>query len=436
MKIQLPNPPLQATADAARLTELPSLAIVLEQIQEQLAVKRQLGLLSITVLSEGSQDSKNSWSTYESILREISVFLGRFLTNRLRQSDVLLDPLVAGNTYVVLLGPPRQNRLLDRTDLIRVRHRLCRGIKAHLSKALPSEDISNFGIYLGGALMNHNDGVDSRRIIYRGLEQAFADALSQRESEERTHAVRLQRLIRSEQVETVYQPVVDLVEQRVLGYEALTRVPGTAFKSPERLFKVARDNGALWAIERLCRNTALKNLPSLEPGQKLFLNIEPDSFNDPDLRMSGFPELLQRVGLTPDRVVFELTEHAIVEDFSALRESLNDVRAAGYQLAMDDVGSGYAGLQAIAEIRPDFLKVDMSLVRNLHLDPIKSELIRTIRRFTDSTSIALIAEGVEQMVELEKLREVGVRCAQGFLFARPGSPPEVPDWEKLTLVDR
>ena len=83
-------------------------------------------------------------------------------------------------------------------------------------------------------------------------------------------------------------------------------------------------------------------------------------------------------------------------------------------------------MQAIAEIQPDYLKVDMSLVRNLHRDPIKRELIETIRRFSDSTGITLVAEGVESAEELETLALVGVQCAQGYLFAKPDSPPKNP----------
>ena len=98
---------------------------------------------------------------------------------------------------------------------------------------------------------------------------------------------------------------------------------------------------------------------------------------------------------------------------------------------MDDVGSGYAGLQTIAEMRPDYLKVDMALVRNMHLDSFKQELIATIRRFTDNTGIVLVAEGVENVEELESLTRAGVRCAQGYLFSRPDSPPLPPDWDWL-----
>jgi EAL domain-containing protein (putative c-di-GMP-specific phosphodiesterase class I) len=123
-----------------------------------------------------------------------------------------------------------------------------------------------------------------------------------------------------------------------------------------------------------------------------------------------------------------------VRDFPSFRRMLDKYRALGFRLAMDDVGSGYAGLQAIAEIGPDFLKVDMALVRDLHRHPIKRELINTIRRFTDKTGSTLVAEGVECTEELESLAEVGVRCAQGYLFARPDVQPKAPDWSSLMAV--
>jgi len=217
----------------------------------------------------------------------------------------------------------------------------------------------------------------------------------------------------------------------VIGYEALTRMQRDEFRSPDQLFRVAHENGALWTLERLCRRRALETLPPFEPDQLLFLNIEPDSIFDPQLRDPAFLDLMKDAGLAPDRVVLEVTEHAAVRDFASLRRVLEDVRGMGFRLAMDDFGSGYSGLHTIAEIRPDYLKIDMSLVRDLHLHPIKRELIATISRFSESTGIAIVAEGVETEDELNSLSKVGVRCAQGFLFAEPDCPPRAPDWEQF-----
>jgi EAL domain-containing protein (putative c-di-GMP-specific phosphodiesterase class I) len=229
----------------------------------------------------------------------------------------------------------------------------------------------------------------------------------------------------------VYQPVVDVVARRVIGFEALTRVRTGRFETVEMLFKAAEDNDALWTLERLCRQRAVQGLPPLEREQMLFLNIEPDSIEDPELTAPAFLRTLRESGLDPGQIVLELTEHSVVRDFASFRRSLSRFRALGFRLAMDDVGSGYSGLQAITELGPEFIKADMTLVRGIHESPIKRELIATIRRFSDSTGITLVAEGVELPEELEALMGVGVRCAQGYLFARPDAPPAEPNWDRV-----
>ena len=286
-------------------------------------------------------------------------------------------------------------------------------------------------MYVGGSLMHHDASVDPDRIIYRALEESIADALNQQKREQKQHALHLRNILDAGAVSTVYQPVVDVVARRVIGFEALTRLPQAQFETPDVLFKAANEQGVLWSLERLCRKRALEHLPQLEEGQLLFLNIEPDSMHDPELRDSEFLDEIKRAGLDPRSLVLEVTEHAAVKDFAALRKVIDDIRALGFRLAMDDVGAGYSGLQTIAEIRPDYIKVDMTLVRDMHLDRFKRELITTIRRFTDNTGIILVAEGVENVAELQSLTEAGVRCAQGFLFARPDSPPNIPDWSWL-----
>src|SRR5262249_39307145 len=117
-----------------------------------------------------------------------------------------------------------------------------------------------------------------------------------------------------------------------------------------------------------------------------------------------------------------VTEHSAVHDFTAFRQTLTYFRSRGFRLAIDDMGSAYAGLQSVAEIQPDFLKVDISLIRDIHMQPLKRELVATIQRFSASVGIHLIAEGIETPEELEPLLPAGVSMGQGYLFARPGTP--------------
>jgi EAL domain-containing protein (putative c-di-GMP-specific phosphodiesterase class I) len=422
-----PDPP----QETLQTFDLPSLPRLFDRISDTLLKRGQLGLLSITVIQRGSAEQSAGWKGYEAIVGEISAFLAGFRRDQMREGDRLFGPSVSGNAFVLLLDPPRDGRLLGQSDVRRVQSRIRTALGSHLVSHLPREIFDQFGCYVGGSLMHYDPSVKLERIVYRTLEEAFADALRDKEREQRRSTGALRRILRTGLVHAVYQPIIELPERKVIGFEALTRVTHGQFDTVELLFKTAQEADALWNLERLCRRKALEGLPPINDDQLLFLNIEPDSVHDPELRDLPFQDLLEGVGLRPDQVVLEITEHSAVRDFGAFRQRLRHFRERGFQLAMDDVGSGYSGLQAIAEIDPDYIKVDMTLIRDLHTNVIKKELIATIHRFAESTGITLIAEGVEKREELRALREAGVRYAQGFLFARPEAPPGMPDLSAL-----
>jgi EAL domain-containing protein (putative c-di-GMP-specific phosphodiesterase class I) len=415
--------------------ELPRLESILEGAGLRLSASGAIGLISVTVLQRRRVEQGTGWQGYDVIIREIGSFLRAFHGERMRRDDRLFEPSLNGNSFALLLEPPRGGRDPDASALARVCARIKRGLKAHLSRSLPREVGASFGSYVGAALVQTEHGIPFERIVHRALEESFADALREKEREGHRRSIQLARVIHLGLVRSVYQPVVDIVDRRVIGFEALTRVGKGRFENVETLFKAAEANDALWSLERLCRRRALEGVPALEPDQLLFLNIEPDSAHDPQLTGPQFLDGLAEAGLSPRQVVLELTEHSAVRDFVAFRRTLERFRALGFRLAMDDVGSGYAGLQAIAEIAPDFIKADMHLVRGLHANSIKRELIDTMRRFSESTGITLVAEGVESSDELAALVDVGVRCAQGFLFARPGAPAPFPRWESVPNKD-
>jgi EAL domain-containing protein (putative c-di-GMP-specific phosphodiesterase class I) len=407
---------------------LPRLESILESAALRLASRSEIGLISVTVLQRHHVEQGAGWHAYDAIIHEIGTFLRTYHGQRMRRHDRLFEPSLNGNSFALLLEPPRDGRQFDAGALARVCARIRRGLRVHLARSLAPEVGEAFGSYVGAALVRIEPGIAFERIVHRALEEAFADALREKEREGRRRSARLARVIDLGLVRSVYQPVVDIVDRRVIGFEALTRVDSGRFENIETLFKAAEADDSLWSLERLCRRKALEGVPKLASDQLLFLNIEPDSAHDPELTGPEFLDGLASAGLSPGQVVLELTEHSAVRDFVAFRRTLEQFRALGFRLAMDDVGSGYAGLQAIAEIAPDFIKADMHLVRGLHANSIKRELIDTMRRFSESTGITLVAEGVESSEELNALVSVGVRCAQGFLFARPGAPAPFPDW--------
>lgn len=163
----------------------------------------------------------------------------------------------------------------------------------------------------------------------------------------------------------------------------------------------------------MCHALALDCASKLPEGCTLFLNIEPGSVFDPEL------DKLSTVGLSPRRVVLEITERAAVKDYGLFRQALDLARGIGLRLAVDDVGAGYSGLRLLSETQPDFIKLDMNFTRNIQDKAVNRALVGAIAQLAETLDVVLIVEGVETREELEILRAVGIRYAQGYLFSYP-----------------
>jgi EAL domain-containing protein (putative c-di-GMP-specific phosphodiesterase class I) len=328
----------------------------------------------------------------------------------------------------VLLDPPRGQRQISYPDIDKVRRRVATSLGKFVRDRLPDSVQERFGVYIGCAVLTHDPKMRFERLVYAALEEAFADSLQHHKREKRATTLMLKEVLKTGAVTSVYQPVVDIRLRRTIGYEALTRLAGNTFSGPDQLFKAAYENDSIWKLERLCRTRAIQGADKFGPDRLLFLNVEPDSFYDPVLRSEETSRLLRESDLKASQIVLEITEHSAVHDHEAFRQMLSFFQFHGFRLAVDDVGSGYSGLQSIAELRPDFIKIDMSLIRDIHLHPIKQDLTSTIVRFSNSSGMGLIAEGVETIEELRCLYKIGVQLAQGYLFARPAAElPEIND---------
>jgi EAL domain-containing protein (putative c-di-GMP-specific phosphodiesterase class I) len=349
----------------------------------------------------------------------------------LRREDQLAEVMISGNAFVVLLAPPRGKERISYPDIDKVRRRVAAQIGRFVRDRLTASVQERFGIYVGCAVLTPDPALRFERLVYASLEEAFADSLRQAKREQRRIALMLKEVLKTGAVHAVYQPVVDVVERRAIGFEALTRLTTPSFAGPEQLFKAAYENDAIWKLERLCRERAIRGLRHFRSDHLLFLNMEPESIYDPALRSEQIFALLGEADLKPSQVVLEITEHSAVQEYEAFRQMLNYFQFHGFRLAVDDVGSGYSGLKSVAELRPTFLKLDMALIRDIHLHPIKQDLTATITRFSASSGTTLIAEGVETVDELRCLQQIGVRFAQGYLFARPATPLPEPD---LTVI--
>jgi len=224
----------------------------------------------------------------------------------------------------------------------------------------------------------------------------------------------------------VFQPIVDLEQGTTFAYEVLSRGPHP-FEAPSVLFDRARELGLAWELERACRRAALNAIAALPPDRRasslFFLNFSPDVFNDPRF-VAGFTlAALQEHGISQANIVIEITERVTITDYGRFEEAIRHYSSQGFEIALDDFGSGHSGLVTLISCEPRYLKLDMAVTRHVDGDPYKQMIVKSVVALAKNIGAVLIAEGVESPGELRVLRDHGVGYAQGFLLGRPGPFP-------------
>jgi EAL domain-containing protein (putative c-di-GMP-specific phosphodiesterase class I) len=211
----------------------------------------------------------------------------------------------------------------------------------------------------------------------------------------------------------VVQPMVDIRSDQlsILGYEALCRVEGEHW-NPESLFQQALSVGLSVELNQHMIQKAFKLMDQLVDGQYLALNVTPD-FILSDAFIPTFD------GVDLSKVVLEITEHAAIANYVDITDQLAALKARGVRIAIDDAGAGYSSFRHILAMHPDIIKIDRSLIENLHKEHEKQELVQALVKFAQKSDYTLVAEGVELTQEQEVLCRLGIKAAQGFLFARP-----------------
>lgn len=224
----------------------------------------------------------------------------------------------------------------------------------------------------------------------------------------------LSNLIRTEDLSVVFQPIMRLSTGKVFAYEALTRCTVPAFKNPEILFQRAVQDGCCGRLGRGVRETAV---PLCE-GVPVFLNVHPRELEEKWLVRPDDP-----VFMHDHTVYIEITEAVPLTHFQLCRSVLAEVRQrADARLVIDDLGAGYSNVRLIADLEPAVVKLDRSLIIDIHKFPRKQMLVKGLVNMCVNLGAQVVAEGIELADELAALRDTGVHYGQGYLFARPGFP--------------
>jgi EAL domain-containing protein (putative c-di-GMP-specific phosphodiesterase class I) len=250
----------------------------------------------------------------------------------------------------------------------------------------------------------------------RVLAEIVADQVDreQLESEKRKlERSRIRAILDSERMDIEFQPIFDLLDCRIVSLEALARFWTEPMRPPSAWFAEATEVGLGVEFELAAMRAALLRLDEFPPDVAIALNVSPATALDPH-----FCELLLDVA---DRVVIEITEHAQVDDYDALRAALAPLRERGAQLAIDDVGAGFANLRHILRLAPDIVKLDLSLTQEIARDPAREALASSLVGFAGGVGASIVAEGISSDEDLALLRTLGVDYGQGFHLARPSA---------------
>jgi EAL domain-containing protein (putative c-di-GMP-specific phosphodiesterase class I)/GGDEF domain-containing protein len=234
----------------------------------------------------------------------------------------------------------------------------------------------------------------------------------------------LRAILQDERLKPNFQPILDLRSGAVHAFEGLVRGPSDSLlQSPASLFKVAGLTDQLFDLERACCRTLARAFAGSGQPQKLFLNLSPGSLATA-ARLSLVPlQAMEDLGLTPDRIVIELTEALPIHDLAVLADAIAVFRKLGFAIALDDLGEGFSSLRLWSELRPEYVKVDMHFIQGVSRDPVKHQFLRSLCDIAAKTGARVVAEGIELEADLAVLQELGLDFGQGYLLGRPAPDP-------------
>jgi EAL domain-containing protein (putative c-di-GMP-specific phosphodiesterase class I) len=310
---------------------------------------------------------------------------------------------------------------LFRQDLTLIQAELTRldGHALMNRQILPLGSDRDVSIKVEGVYLTNRIGESSDNALFRAFQELFGAPL-QSDSRQTVELAAIEEIINDGLITPVYQPVVHLQSGTIYGYEALSRISlPSIIRNSEELFAKSGSYGLASSLELLCRKKALNKVRELAIPGKIFLNVSPALFQSSDHERGITATLLEELNIERSRIVFELTERTIIEDYDLFLRGVDHYREQGYSIAIDDLGSGYAGLQSLARFEPEYVKLARFLIDSIDVSSTKQALVESLVTFCNKIGAMVIAEGIERPEELEYLQSTGVHFGQGYLLGKP-----------------
>ncbi len=399
-----------------RATGLPTVPMVLDRLKESLIEQGEVGIVYVDIEQFEAIEAEYGWAFFDEFVKRAGEVIGQEARARFPKAIVAAN-LRGGSSFFIFFetrgSDIRQESAFDMmaNDL---RLKLIEAMRTRF----PTMQQGQIGFFVGVARVDYRPQIRLERQVYQGMQTA-SDAVRDAEQQRKKQLAReLRDIIRRRRVTTMFQPIVDAKDLSIFGYEILTRGPAnSSFRNSDMLFSFAREVKLAWGLEAVSLECALRRLRSFDlTKRKFLLNLEAEMFAESEFRIH---EVVSFFSEHRGHFVFELTERAAIEDYIVFRRLLDEFRSKGIEVAIDDAGSGYASLEAIAALAPDYLKVTKGLVSTLAKEPIKQDLVRMLVELAGKINAKTIAEGIETTEEYETCRELGIDLLQGYFLAHP-----------------
>jgi EAL domain-containing protein (putative c-di-GMP-specific phosphodiesterase class I) len=398
----------------------------LAELERELLDRGSLGVLVLDASPLAGIEDQYGTSAYEEVRHRAFKVLDESRGKDYRQGDILCLDRPRGLRFMLFLDRKRRRSVaLSVADLRCARGRIVSSVVPGIGRAAFPYIKGAPRLEVGHGLAVYNPLLHTERAIERSLEDALAQAAHLRRADELLTLERLQDILLRERVATAYQPIIRLQEGTILGFEALSRGPrGSGLETADALFGAATTHGLLVELDRLCRKRALLSSGRIPSSAKIFVNTLPATLRDPQFRGKALIDSLDRAQVAPDRLVIEITEDEVIENYALFRETMAYFTDLGMSFAIDDVGAGKSGLEQIAKLKPSYLKIDIELVRDVHDSPVNRAMVKAIISIGHGIGARVIAEGIHNEEETQVLRAMGVDFGQGYHLARPDTAQE------------
>ncbi len=407
-------------AGALGAEKLPRLGELVAEIGERFDTNGALGVLLLDAADIASIERRHGDAARVAVLSALGAIVRSVGQERLDVDDIVVMGGLGRSEIIVLFFRQPTSAAFYRTEMPGFIHSVYRALEKAGGRAFYPYLRGAPKLHAGTSVAIRNPKFAPETQLRRLVDEAREGAVLEREHAAKERRRDFTEMLLDRKVTSVYEPIVDVTTRTVFGYESLARGPeGTRLHAPVALFTAAIEHDLVFELDCLCRESGLKGAVDFPAGTKLFLNILPTTIHDPSFQPDRLIRTLEECRLSPSDVVFEISEQESIGNFALFREMSDQYRRLGFQFALDDTGSGYAGFEELIEIQPEFIKIDRSVVSGVDQDGARQEVLAALLSVAEKLGSRVIGEGLDTLEELETIGRLGIHFGQGWLFGHP-----------------